>query len=341
MDVTTNKINFGPLYIAFAAFLWTTDVFLRTNLEGLLTSVQITLLDHTIIVLVISPFIVKYGPALGKFTIKEWFAVLWIGIGGSALATIFLTEGFFVGEHPFQYVGLVVLLQQSQPIIAIGLAHLLLKEKLPRYYYLLTAIAIIGVLLIIAPNLINESGELDLSGFQKNLGVIAAFFGFLAAVFWGSSTVMGRYLLEHGSEKREYKQMTTYRFLIAFLFLVIFTPFLPRSNGYPTLSGLLNTQIILSILYLSLIVGLASLIIYYYGLKTTHASVSAIAELTYPLSYYIFIPLLIPIISPNAWYNPPNLIQGIGGVIFLFATTAMSYIYGKIPIQKEIATVTA
>ncbi len=318
--------NFGPLFIASAALLWTTDVFVRSNLEGLLTSVQITLLDHIIIIIVISPFVIKYLPDLKNFTAKEWFALLWIGIGGSALATIFLTEGFFTGDYPFQYVGVVILLQQSQPIIAIGMAHILLKEKLPRHYYLLSFLSLIGVGMIISPNLQNGG----ILGLTENKGLIAASFGLLAAILWGSSTVFGRYILEHGDQKREYRQMTTYRFLIATIFLIIFTPIYTKSGGFPTLEGIFTTQVILSILYMALIVGLFSLVLYYYGLKTTHASISAIFELAYPLSYFVFVPLILPIIRPDAWNVPPQLIQYIGGAILLFSTTAISYTYGKI-----------
>lgn len=58
----------------------------------------------------LSPLIVKFSSGLLELNKKEWFAVLFIGIGGSALATIALTEGFFTGDFPFQNVAIVVFL---------------------------------------------------------------------------------------------------------------------------------------------------------------------------------------------------------------------------------------
>lgn len=321
MSDNKSSFNFGFFYIAFAAFLWTTDTLVRTNLEGKLSSTQITLVDHIIIVVVISPLIVKYFPKLLKFNRKEWLALLWIGIGGSALATIALTEGFFTGDFPFQNVAVVILLQQTQPIVAIGLAHLLLKEKLPNLFYLLSLFSIIGVALIISPFLFVDGSFVISSQVSNNTGLTAGVFGLIAAVLWGSSTVFGRYILKHGVQKPDYKEMATYRFFIAVIFLLIFTPFIPRSDGYPSLEILLDTEVILSLLFLALIVGLLSLVLYYYGLKTTHASISAIAELAYPLSFFVIMPLLK--------INPPSLMQFVGAALLLASTTLLSYNYGR------------
>lgn len=321
MSDNKSSFNFGFFYIAFAAFLWTTDILVRTNLEGKLSATQITLVDHLIIVIVISPLIVKYFPKLLKFNLKEWLALLWIGIGGSALATIALTEGFFTGDFQFQNVAVVILMQQTQPIVAIGLAHLLLKEKLPNLFYLLSLFAIIGVGLIISPFIFVGGSFVISSQISNNTGLMAGMFGLIAAILWGSSTVFGRYLLKHGVQKPEYKEMVTYRFFIAAIFLVIFTPFIPRSDGYPSIEGLLNIEIMLSLLFLALIVGLLSLVLYYYGLKTTHASMSAIAELAYPLSFFVIMPLLK--------VDTPSLIQLIGAAVLLVSTTLLSYNYGK------------
>ncbi len=326
--ITTNqqKINFGPLFISLAAFLWTTDAFVRSNLSGKLTSSQIVLIDHIIIMILISPLVIKYGPKLMEFSRNEWIAILVIGIGGSALATVALTEGYFMGDYPFQYVAVVTLLQQSQPIIAIGLAHLLLKEKLPKYFYPLAALAMLGVILLIFPYI--SAGTNSIQGlatiftdFSSKTGLIAGLLGLTAAILWGSSTVFGRYILEHGEQKPEYFQMTTYRFLIATIFLLIWVPLYPKAEGYPKLSAIFATDVIFSLLYLSIFVGLLSLILYYYGLKTTHASVSAIFELAYPVSFFVIIPIL-----KIQW---PETIQIIGALILITVATILSYSYGK------------
>jgi drug/metabolite transporter (DMT)-like permease len=322
-------LNLGPWFIAIAALLWTTDTLVRTNLKGLVTSTQIVLIDHVIIILVISPLVIKHAPKLKGFNMKEWGALLFIGIGGSALATIALTEGFFTGSFPFQFVAIVILLQQTQPLIAITFAHLFLKEKLPAFFYRLAFLALIGIFLIIFPYFYDvETGKLGILDLADNVGLVAGLLGLTAAFFWGTSTVFGRYLLKHSQLKLNFSEMATYRFLIATVFLLIFIPFLPRSGGYPTISTLIDPVIIVSILYLAIVVGLLALLFYYYGLKTTHASVSTIMELAYPLSFFVLIPIFK--------LTMPEPIQLLGGLILIVATTTLSYLYGKLDIDLEL-----
>ncbi|MCE7736506.1 MAG: DMT family transporter [Candidatus Heimdallarchaeota archaeon] len=329
----SKALNFGPVFIALAAFLWATDVFVRTDLQDKLTPIQIVLVEHLFIMIALSPLLVKYVPKLTELNLKEVFSVLFIGIGGSAIATIALTEGFFTGDFPFQYVAVVVFLQQTQPIIAVGLAHLLLKERLPRTYYLFAMLSFTGVVLIIFPTLTGGTNKIaDLSNvidnMQKDDGSIAAMYGLLAAVLWGSSTVFGRYLMEHGEQKPAYFQMTTYRFFVAFIFLLILTPLIDdlslytKSNGYPSTSTVFEIGTFLRLVYIATIVGLLSLLFYYKGLKTTHASVSAIAELAFPLAFYVIMPLRD--------IDYPETIQIVGSILLVLAATMMSYTYGKL-----------
>ncbi len=328
---TESSLNIGPLFIALAAMLWASDAFVRTELEQKLTSTQVVLLEHLLIAIVISPLIIRYIPKLLELNIKEIFSVLFIGIGGSALATIALTEGFWVGGN-FEFVAVVVFLQQTQPIIAIGLAHILLKERLPKSYYWLALLSLFGVILIIFPTLTGGTNQIsDLShlfdNLQKEDGAKAALYGLTAAVLWGSSTVFGRYIMEHGEQKPVYFQMTTYRFFIAFIFLLIITPFYSRADGYPSRKTAFESDIFIRLVYMAMIVGLLSLILYYYGLKSTHASISAIAELGFPFSFYILMPLRD--------VDYPETIQIIGSIILVVAATLMSYTYGKLSVDHH------
>lgn len=380
-----NSRNIGPIFIAMAAFLWTTDVFVRTDLEGSLIANQIVLMEHVIIIIILLfiPVTYTYMNKLRQFDRKQWGSLLFIGIGGSALATIALTIGFFMGD-PFQYAALVVLLQQTQPIIAIGLAHLLLKERLPKHYYLLGGFAIIGVLLMILPlptsdlscrffgNSIEVCGSSKpfsgistlIDGFKTNEGVKASMFGLIAALLWGSSTVFGRYLLEHGKEKIEYIQMTTYRFLVALVFLIFLSSFVEIYQnitekdvkvinytlaGFPSRSSLNADRVIPSLIYIALIVGLLSLIFYYFGLRTTHASISAIFELVFPLSFFIIIPIIkqaqprlkignILVYDISGYVLPLHYLQILGAIILLVCSTILSITYARSSdlVKKEL-----
>ncbi|OLS20002.1 MAG: hypothetical protein HeimC3_42130 [Candidatus Heimdallarchaeota archaeon LC_3] len=342
-----SKMNTGPLFIALAAFLWTTDAFVRSNYDSILTGIQIVLLEHLIIVIMISPLIVKYIPKLLELTKKEWGAVLFIGIGGSALATVAFTEGIFIGS-PFQFIAVVILLQQTQPLIAIGLSHLLLKERLPNFYYPLATVSLIGVFLIIFPTISgftqSVGGLLNtLSQLTSSNGFLAGLLGLTAAFLWGSSTVFGRYVMEHGQQKPAYFQMVTYRFFIAFIFLLLLIPFYSRSSliemggflnlsRYPSFEAIATFSLLTGLIYIALIVGLLSLLLYYYGLKTTHASMSAIAELAFPLSFFMIIPFLQSLGTEIIF---PDSIQLLGSILLISSATLLSYNYGKL-FQKQI-----
>ncbi|MHA2028764.1 MAG: DMT family transporter [Candidatus Kariarchaeaceae archaeon] len=350
-SISAKSFNFGPLFIFTAALLWTTDVFVRSSFEDDLTSTQVVLLEHVIIILIMSPLVIKYAPKLLELNRNEWISVLIIGIGGSALATIALTEGFFLGDFQYQYAVQVVFLQQLQPIVAIGLAHVLLKEKLPAYYYVLSITAIIGAFLLVFAddqvNLINgKNFKLnDLDTFFDNLtvgdGLQAGLLGLTAAALWGASTVFGRYMLEYGEQRPDYFQMTTYRFTIALVFLIFFIPFYSRSDGYPInrsdgFSKIDSFDTFAGLLYIAIIVGLLSLILYYFGLKSTQASVSTIFELAFPLSFYVIVPFLDENVRPN-------FVQQVGSVILIISATILLLLNNSLKMdetQDESKTMT-
>ena len=326
---SNTSFNYGPWFIAIAAIMWTTDIMFRVNLEPYATATQIVFVDHLIILLVISPFIVKWLPDLRKFNSYDWISILFVGIGGSALASIFLTTGFFIGS-PFQYVGIVIFMQQTQPLFAFFLAHVLLKERLPKNFYPLAGLSILSVILIVSPYFFGQNGSFILfNSLLSQDGFIAAMCGLMAAFLWGSSTVFGRYILQHGNLRPSYFQMAGYRFLIAGVFLALFIPFYNESKGYPSINTLLNPVLTVSFLYLALVVGLFSLVLYYYGLRSTHASISTIAELAYPLSYYL---VALPLVG---FLGTPDIIQLLGGIVLIVSSTILSINYGKISFNNQ------
>ncbi len=317
--------NPGPLFIASAAFLWTTDAVARGFLSQEVSSGLLVLLEHIIIVVVISPILIKYWSDLTQMTKQEWGALLFIAIGGSSLATISLTQAYSLESGA--YITIVALLQQSQPIIAIGLAHWLLKERLPKYYYPLAFAAIVGVFLMFLPFLTNFTNDptkiLETLRNYDQQALLAGTLGLLAALFWGGSTTFGRYMLEHGIHRFEYFQMTAYRFSVALVFLIFYNIVLGQFVT-PRFSQITNPMSIGALLYIALIPGLLSLILYYYGLKTTHASVSAIFELAFPLSALVILPLVFK-------NQIADEIQIIGAIILIVSTTILSYSYRQLP----------
>lgn len=287
----------APWLIVAAAMLWATDAPFRKYLTGELPSGIIVLSEHILIGLFMLPVLLRHWSEFKSLRPKQWLAVLFIGFGGSALATVFFTQAF---HHVSPSVA--ILLQKTQPFIAILLAWLLLRERLVKGFYLWAIVGIIGAYLISFPAV--SPGELSVfSGGAR--GIVYAL---LAALLWGGSTVMGKYVLKTVS----YPAMTAVRFLTALVFLfglALWQRTLPAYGQFTLRDGLF-------VAIIALLAGLISLWMYYKGLKDTTASVSTIAELAFPFSA-----VLVNWIFLNDVLKP---VQILGGLILLFAITRVA-----------------
>src|SRR3989344_5936910 len=203
-----NIKRWAPFLILFAAMLWATDAPFRVYLTEGLSSNFIVLGEHFIALLFVLPILLWNFSELKKLTYKEWLAVLFIAIGGSALASIAFTQSFH-----YLNPSVSILLQKLQPFIAIGLAGAFLKEQLNKNFWLWAVVAIFGAYIISFPNFIPTT----YSGEVFNFNLIGIALAFVAAFFWGASTVFGKYVLN----KANFKIMTSLRFIVAFIFLLI------------------------------------------------------------------------------------------------------------------------
>jgi drug/metabolite transporter (DMT)-like permease len=116
--------RFGPGLVLLAAMLWATDAPFRARLTHELPSNFIVFAEHGFDCLVAVPVLLLNWPDMRKLTRRDWAAVCFIAIGGSALGSIAFTESF-------HYVNpsVAILLQKVQPIVAILLAATLLGRR--------------------------------------------------------------------------------------------------------------------------------------------------------------------------------------------------------------------
>src|ERR1019366_5839082 len=84
----------GPWLVTFADPLWALDAPFRKYLTIDLSSTSIVLMEHLMVAVCVLPLFLRRLGELRNLGWKEWFAVLFIGIGGSALATILFTQSF-------------------------------------------------------------------------------------------------------------------------------------------------------------------------------------------------------------------------------------------------------
>ena len=287
--------TWGTYLVLLAAMLWATDAPFRVYLTEGLSSNFIVLGEHFIDVLIVLPILVLGWRQLRGLSWREWGAVGVIAIGGSALASVAFTEAF-------HYINpsVAILLQKLQPLIAIALAAIILKEPLARKYWLWAALALGGAYLISFPNLVPQLYP----GEAFNPNVIGVLLALTAAFFWGASTVMGKFVLR----KLDFKMMTALRFVGAFVFLLMLNW---QQSSFPAAGQFTSTDA-LFILIIALASGVVSLFIYYKGLETTNASVATLAELGFPMAA-IFVNWLF---IPNSALVP---MQFVGVAILLFA----------------------
>ncbi len=291
----------GALAIMLAALLWSIDgLFLRPRFY-VLSPELLVFWEHFLGFIVLSPFIFIFWPKIKAISRKSWLAIFWISLFGGLIGTIYITKAFFAafdGEVSF---ATVVILQKLQPIFALLLARIILKEKLPRQFYAWALLAISASYILAFAG----SGlTWQMIDWQHN----AAGFAVIAAFAFGSSTVFGKRIANH----LDYRAVAALRFaLTSLLALLLIIP-----------SGVINsTSLITSSQwsFLALIVltsGAGAMFIYYFGLRRVSASAATILELFWPFSAII--------LDYFFNHNYLNLTQSIAFVLLLIAFIKIS-----------------
>ena len=253
------------LSIITAAFLWSIDAYIRQSLF-LLSPLLIITIEHGMGSIIFLPSIVKNWDKIINITKKGWLSILGVSFLGGVLGTYFYTKA--LGYTGYIELSIVVLLQKFQPLFAISLATIILKEKITKRFIILSIIAVIGGYLV--------TFGLNPIKLWNNNNMVAAFYAILAALCWGSSTVLGKYILKNLS----FSLVTALRLLLTTVFGIIIIISIKINLLYSPISSQ-QWQAIILIVFTT---GTLALFIYYYGLKNIPASHATIFELFWPLS---------------------------------------------------------
>ena len=255
----------APLAVIFAALLWSLDGLLRQELYHISPFV-IVALEHSIGALIFLPFLFKSIPKIKKLGQRGWISIFWVSICGGVLGTYFYTKALsFVN---YIDLSVVVLIQKLQPLFAISLAGVILKEKLSKRFMFLAVIAMFGGYLVTFGN--KPFGNWD------DKSTIASLCALLASFCWGSSTVLGK----HALKQLTFEVVTGMRlFITAIIALII----IAYSGGFSDVSSL-RPENYTTIIIIVFSTGTIALSIYYYGLQNLAASHTTIYELAWPLS---------------------------------------------------------
>jgi len=256
------------LLVALGASLWGTDTVLRRPLAGAVSSLPLVFYEHLVLSAILLPVCVATRDQWRRLRPAEWAALLGIAWGGSALGTLCFTQAVTLGNPTT-----AVLLQKLQPLFAVLLAAVLLGERLRRRHWFYLAVAMASVYLVsfgdrglLLPFRLLPSPDGPAHG-------TAALFAVAAAMLWGASTVLGRYL----APRLSFAALTALRIVAALPLLLV----LVVGRG-PLQLPALDARQFASLLWLALVPGLAALLLYYRGLRSTPASLAAIAELCFP-----------------------------------------------------------
>ena len=259
------KKNLPALAVISAAILWSLDGYIRQNLFSL-PSFLIISLEHAIGAIIFFPLLIKGLNEIYSLNQRGWISVFWISICGGVLGTFFYTKALSYVEYID--LSVVVLLQKFQPIFAIALAAIILKEKITKRFFILAVSAIIGGYLITFGNNPIEN--------WNDKTIIASLLALLAAFSWGSSTVLGKHALNQIS----FMTITSLRLTIT----AAITLFIIISNSQYELIPEMTFGNWLYIILIVISTGSIALFIYYYGLNHLPASHVTIYELFWPLS---------------------------------------------------------
>jgi drug/metabolite transporter (DMT)-like permease len=295
----------SPLLVFLASLFWAADApFRKPLLVGGLGAGFVALLEHLFNSLAALPGLIKRRNEFSKLTIKIWIGLIYIGAGASALAAILFVKGAVLMNYNFT---VAALLQKFQPLFAILLAAIFLKEKVSAKFWLLALPALIGAYLVsfgvTSPFLLLTSA----GSFAWHGPALAI----LAAVLWAGGTVMGRSLLKD----LDFEFVTAMRFIFGLVFLVVYVlAFEKMQFNLMTALYWKNTFII------AMLTGFFALSIYYYGLKNTKASVATLMELGYPLALTAVNWKFLGIVL-NTW-------QILGAVLLLVSVTILA-LYGN------------
>ena len=293
------QLVIGALAVGLAALLWSLDgVFIRPQFYRLPAGL-VVFFEHALGFLVLIPFLIRGRKELQDISLAGWGSLAWVSLWGGLLGTLFITKAFFAAFDPQVETTLatVVILQKLQPVFALLLARIILKEKLKGDFYLWAVLAIVAAYFLA----FSQHGGLKLVDIR--LIDPAAGYAFLAAFAFGSSTVFGKRFTNEVS----FPTATSMRFGTTTLLALIFILIAGQLGSVPEMEPL-HWKLLVVIVFTS---GAMSMFIYYFGLKRIPASVATIFELVWPLSAVI----LDFIIHKHSL----NAIQYISSAILLLA----------------------
>ncbi len=300
----------APFFVILAASLWAVDgIVLRPVLYNLPVTL-VVFVESVIVALLLTPIMLKHLGKLKSLTYRDWLAFFGVALFGGAIGTMAITKALFYVNYV--NLSIVILIQKLQPVFALTLAGILLKEKLTKRFFIWAGFAIIGAYFMTFGLNLPELKAGDKT-------VLAAIFALIAAISFSSSTVLSKRALRNvGFELGTYLRFT---FSTIIMLIIVLT-----SGTITEISEISSHQLFIFLL-IAFTTGGTAIFLYYYGLKRITASAATVCELAFPLTAVILEYFLRGnIMGPVQW---------IGAFLLLFSIVRVTKLPSLIPKAKD------
>lgn len=275
--------------IALAASLWGLSALWREPLAKQYPSLAVVFWEHVVLVVLVSPWLVRGVREVLRASTRTKVSVLVIGAGSSALATTLFTSAFRLGDPITPQV-----LQKLQPLIALALAAVFLGERLRRSFVWFAVPALAGAWLL--------SFKDPFAVGVNNLYAAGLALG--AAALWAAGTVLGR----AASAELAFRHLTALRFGVGLVALAV----IAMLTGTPLA---VDPSATVNIVLLALVPGLLALLLYYRGLRQTPASRATLAELAFPITAALVgVTVLGRTLGPSQWLGFAIVLASVVGL---------------------------
>jgi len=306
--------RYAVVFVAVAATLWASDAYFRNQLVQHLSATQIVVAEDALITIFLLPVLIRSRHELRLLGARGWTAVGVIAAGAQALATILFTASFAIAAQ-HQLFAETFVLQQTQPLIAIVLAWIVLGERRKPWFWPAAAVAIVAVYMVVF-----ASDPLSPVSALQNGRIEVGLLALGAAVLWASGTVLGRFALGSIS----FWSMTALRFTLALPVLVVIVLVQSGVGGF---GHYRVSDFVPNLLAIAIVPGLLALLLYYRALSKTPASLATIAEMAYPVAA-----TLIASAPPPWGFNQPIYpVQLVGTALLLGVIVFLNWTREKAP----------
>ena len=284
-DNQQNTKLIGALAVALSAMLWGVDGILLTPQLYNLNTAFVVFVIHLFPFLLMNLFFYKEYRHLKTMTRSDLIYFLLIALFGGALGTLAIVKSLFLLH--FNNLSVVVLLQKLQPVFAVILARIILKEQIKKHFF---------------------GWSLPDFSTEGITTVYAALLSLLAAFSFGSSTVFSKKILGNYS----FVSSTFFRYGFTTLIMLVIVLFAGHIGDFSQVTP----RNWLFIALIGITTGSGAIFLYYYGLRHVKASLSTFLELMYPITAVV-----LDYFVNGTKYSP---VQWAAALVMLFAIVMLN-----------------